>query len=207
LDLAQGRAGIKAAAEWIRHDKFVLLGVEHTFNVPLRIDGEDHTLHGTVDRLGIRFNYGIPYLSVDDLKTGLRPDHLQYANQWTVYSYASLQDAFWTDFLAMPSFYDLMDRVESKGLSMWGGTPEDHPPMGRAGRWLAIRNGEFKAHNTGQRTEAHYRRLMVHIREYIRAQRAGVHPMTTDTKKCNFCAWRDVCGQAPLPDFQEGVDD
>lgn len=203
--LAQMRTALTQAHEWMVKSKDILLATEYTFDLPIEVDGEIHTLHGTIDRLAIRMKDRMPVLSVDDWKTGVKPDHLQYAMQWSVYSWASTQLGFWNDFLETPGFDEVDRRVSSRGVSLYEST--EQPLAERWGRWLAVRNGEFKPVDCGQRTEQHYKRMRLAISQYVRAIRADVAPLTTDTKKCAYCAWRNICGDAPLPDPQEGIDD
>jgi len=89
------------------------------------------------------------------------------------------------------------------------------PLAARRGRWLNIRGtsterpgqDDFKVSDVGWRTPEHYARMHVAIREFMKAQRAEVFPLTVSGKTCHYCPWsHGVCGNAPLPEFQEGID-
>lgn len=210
---SQSKLVLPEAYEWMSKgvgSKDVLLGTEVSFDIPFYLPGDDeeHTLHGTIDRLVLRMIDRRPVLGIDDWKTGKRPFHLQYATQWTAYSWASLHPAFWTQFMEVPGFDELEERLLAKrGFSLYP-APDDKPVVARRGRWLAVRDGAFKAHDAGWRDEQHYRRLMLMIQQYVAARRLGVHPLTTDTEKCRYCPFNQICGDdAPIPTYQIGVDE
>lgn len=181
----------------------ILLALEHTFEIPLVLDGEEHILTGTVDRLTIRFRNRKPYLSIEDFKTGKRPTHLRFATQWTVYALASQHFAFWLDFDS-PSFEDLLRRFASKKLDLFE-TPDQFPLIPRKGKWLSLTDG-FSQHDAGWRNEHDYARLMVHLREYVKARRLNVTPLTVSGHTCLYCpfARNGACGGVPIPE-DEGV--
>jgi hypothetical protein len=188
-------------------DDGILLGLEHTFSVPIDIDGEQHELAGTVDRLALRFYKRKPLLSVEDFKTGKRPSHLKFATQWTVYSYASTQPAFWTDFIVAQEekFSELLDKLNARGFDLYE-VPNGLPLIARRGRWLSLADG-FDSHDAGWRGEHDYARLRVHLREYVKARRADVHPLTVTGHTCLYCpfARNGACGGVPIPELESGA--
>jgi hypothetical protein len=211
--LQRSLGNLRAAHEWIKKDKSILLGLEHTFDVPIEIDGEVHTLHGTIDRLGLRMVNMRPVLSVDDLKGYRRKKtHLDWATQWTLYSYASLQPEFWTAFYdeaVIDGFAEVMDRLHGRGKTLYHGRSARHDleVIPRRGRLLWAWDG-FQVQDTGYREEPHYARLRAHLREYIKAVRADVYPLTVDGFICSYCPFgaAGICGNAPLPTRQEGIE-
>lgn len=184
----------------------ILLALEHSFWVPIEIDGETHTLHGTVDRLSLRTYYKKPYLSIDDWKSGREATYLDWATQWTLYAYASQNAAFWSDFVDSEGFQEIEERLNARGLQLYD-SPDDLPLIERRGRWLSVRDG-FKERDCGWRTEQHYARLKAQLREYIKAVRADIYPLTVDGHVCNYCPWSRSgdCGDAPLPERQVGIE-
>lgn len=202
--LVDGRSSLRKALGWAKKEKTVLLGIEVPFNVPIEVDGEQHTLHGTIDRLVLRNYAGRRWVQIEDAKTGKKPAHLRLALQWTAYSYATLQPEFWAPYYEEDTegFNWAIARLAEAGEALHEGIP-GLAALPRRGRWLWLRNGDFSTHDCGERTQWDYNRLRFHVREYLRAQAAGVHPPTTDTEKCQYCPWRDgVCGQEPFPDHQ-----
>ena len=210
--LQRSLGNLRAAYEWIKKDKSVLLGLEHTFDVPIVIDGEQHTLHGTIDRLALRMINSRPVIGVDDLKGYRRKKtHLDWATQWTLYSYASLQPQFWEPFYVddaiAEGFAEIVDRLDRRGLAIYAASADDsREVLPRAGRLLWAWDG-FQAVSTGYRTEAHYARLRAHLREYIKSVRADIYPLTVDGHVCSYCPFGNgICGDAPLPARQEGIE-
>lgn len=195
---------LRGAYEFLNRDKSILLAVEHSFNVPIEIDGETHTLHGTVDRLVLRMIERTPVLGIDDAKTGQIKSHLDSATQWTVYAFASQDPCFWGDFDS-EGFEEVERRLGARGVQLYR-SHEDLPLIARRGRWLAARD-EFAVKDCGWRTEAHYARLRAQLREYVAAVRADVYPLTVDGAICQYCPWNSgVCGNAPIPLRQEGIE-
>lgn len=214
--LQRSLGNLRAAYEWIKKDKSVLLALEHTFDVPIVIDDEEHTLHGTIDRLALRMINSRPVLGVDDLKGYRRKkSHLDWATQWTLYAYASLAPEFWAPFYedeaVVEGLADVVDRLDRRGLELYPGVHTLGEPTGtrtipRAGRLLWAWDG-FQVLDTGYRGEAHYGRLRAHLREYIKAVRADVYPLTVDGYICSYCPFGNgICGGAPLPARQEGIE-
>lgn len=215
--LARSLNSLRQAYEWLKKERSVLLSLEHSFDVPIEIDGEVHTLHGTADRINLRMVNSRPVLGIDDLKGYRRKKtHLDWATQWTLYSYASLQPEFWTSFYdegVIDSFAEVMDRLHARGVTLYHGTSTRHDleVIPRRGRLLWAWDG-FQVQDTGYRTERHYARLRAQLRQYIRAVRYDVWPLTVDGHVCTYCPFNGladnglpICGDAPLPPRQEGI--
>lgn len=207
--LQRSLGNLRAAASWIKRDKAVLLSLEHTFDTPIAVDGEEHTLHGTLDRLCLRMVNARPVLGIDDLKGYRRKKtHLDWATQWTVYSFASLHPNFWLPFYGTDEvaegFAEVVDRLGARGVSLFR-SPLEQDVIPRAGRLLWAWDG-FEAVNVGYRDVRHYARLVVHLREYIKAVRADVYPLTVDGFVCSYCPFNHgICGDVSLPERQEGI--
>lgn len=221
----RGLRGLELYYQNLLNDTGTLLALEQRFLVGITVDGEDHELTGTLDRLALRWGSDRkPYLSIDDFKTGRKPEYLRFATQWTVYGYATTQPLFWADFDS-PEFNELHHNlVAKKGLDL-AENPDGVPLMKRKGRWIAFdSDGKthgadpktrswsesssargFHIHNAGWRDEADYRRLRVHLREYIKAVRADVWPLTVAGNVCTYCefARNGMCGGEPLPELTE----
>lgn len=198
----RGVRGLEMYFEELKNDTGILLAIEKHFEIPIEVDGETHTLTGTIDRVAMRWYQRKPYISIEDAKTGKKPTYLRFANQWTFYAYASTQPGFWADFNS-PEFDELYRKLVAKKLDFMV-NPDGLEVMKRKGRWLSFREG-FAIHDAGWRTEADYRRLKVHLREYIKAVRGDVFPLTVEGQVCTYCpfARNGMCGGEPLPELEE----
>lgn len=185
----------------LRVDTGILLAIEKHFEVPIEIDGVVHTLTGTLDRLALRWYNRKAYLSIEDAKTGKKPTYLRFATQWTVYSFASTQVEFWTDF-DDPGFDEIHNNLVKRKVELME-NPEGLPLIPRRGRWLSFRDG-FAVHDAGWRTDADFRRLKVHLREYIKANEHDVFPLTVEGHVCTYCPFsrNGLCGGEPLPELE-----
>lgn len=210
--LQRSLGNLRGAYTWLQHDKSVLLGLEHSFNVPITIDGEEHTLHGTLDGLRLRMINSRPAIGIDDLK-GYRKKkyYLDWETQWSMYSLASLHPDFWVPFYQDPviadGFAEVVSRLEPRGLALYPSVSNpDLKVLPRRGRLLWAWDG-FQVQDAGWRTEEHYARLRAHLREYIKAVRADVYPLTVNGHVCSYCPFgKGICGDAPLPERQEGIE-
>lgn len=201
----RGLRSLRDYYDVLRKDDGILLALEHTFDVPITLDdGSHHVLHGTADRLAIRFYKRKPYLSIEDFKTGKKPAYLSFATQWTVYAYASEHAVFWSPFTT-EDFEDLLRRLNSKKLDLFH-TPDNFEVIPRRGRWLALGAEGFSISDAGWRGAHHYARLRVQLAEYVKARKLGVHPLTVDGHICTYCpfARNGACGGVPVPGVDEG---
>lgn len=184
-----------------------LLALEQYFEVPHVIPGdpEEHVLTGTADRLSLRV-FGPrkrPYLSIDDFKSGKKPSRLRYAVQWSMYGKASLHPEFWRPF--GDAITPIVEALHKKKLALWD-DGSGLPIIARRGRWISLTEGA-QLSDAGWRGPHDYARLDVALREYVKAQRADVHPLTLSGEVCEYCpfARNGDCGGVPIPEIEDGA--
>lgn len=176
-----------------------LLGLEIEFRVPIdlasygvpdfdkvRGDGGQHYLKGTIDKLMMRRYNRKPYISIEDFKTGKQQTWLRHNNQFTVYSFASLQPEFWTP---------------------WGDQAQEryefYKDWARRGNWFNV--SEVKGHDAGWRGPQDYERMKLALAEYVRANEVQVFPLTLTGEVCRYCDFRDgTCGGIAVPEENHG---
>lgn len=189
----RGTKVIRDYADLIKSDTGKLLALEYQFSVPLLIDGRQHTLTGTADRISQRLHLRKPYLNVEDFKTGKVPTYLRYNMQFSAYTWASTQREFWDGFDDPERAYELT---------------KDWP---RRGTWVDMHTVTRK--DAGWRSEADYGRLMVALREYVKAVEAEVYPLSIKGDVCMFCPFGREhpvtkapaeCGGIALADEEDG---
>lgn len=168
-------------------DDSELLALELQFHVPVDLgDLGIHTLTGTLDRLCVRKFKNKKYLSIEDFKTGKQPAWLRYSVQWTVYSFAARHPDFWLPW-------------EDEAQAMH----ERWKDVAHRGRWIDVRLN--KVVDAGWRSQQDYDRLMVALREYVKAVNAEIYPLTMTGETCLYCPFRDgTCGGVPVPDEDAG---
>lgn len=183
---AKGIEALKLYAQMIEADNGQLLALEYQFHVPLVLDGVQHTLTGTADRISRRLQVRKPYLNIEDYKTGKVPTYLRHRMQFTAYAWASLQRPFWDGF---------DDPEEAYART------KDWP---RRTTWVDMATVTRK--DGGWRGEQDYARLMVALREYVRAVEADVYPLTLEGSVCTFCPFSRTgqCGGVKVPEDDEG---
>lgn len=185
--LRKGLAVLGVYWEHLQRDKAKVLGLEVEFNLPYMLDGVEHTMHGTMDKLTLRRS-GRAFLNVEDFKTGEDYVALRWNQQFTIYSWATTQRAFW---------------------DLWGAEADDlwerTSVMPRRGTWISLRGG-CKRSDAGYRGPQDYARMDVALREYVRANEAGIYPLTLTGAVCRFCPFREgICGGVPVPDENYGA--
>lgn len=212
----RGRTMLRSYYELLRKDDGKLLALEYQFEVPLHVDGRQHTLTGTLDRLALRKWYGTPYLSIEDFKTGKQPYYLRQNIQGTAYAYASMQPEFWqSDFF--PSFdqatLDGIERYLAKFRYRlhegtrewwWSGVARVQVPdiAGRRFRWINMQ--EIKYADGGWRGPHDYERLRIAVAAYVRAQEEAIYSPTLDGVVCQYCSFQRICGGVGLPERSHG---
>jgi hypothetical protein len=180
--------GLKTLEDYyslLRSDDGLLLALEIEFEVPIQLNGVEHIITGTLDRLAIRKYMRKAYLSIEDFKTGKKPTYLRYGLQWTIYSWATTQPEFWAE------FPETEKRIET------------YAPWARRGRWIDL-HGKIAIHDCGWRGEQDYARMKVALAEYVRAVEADVYPLSISGANCMFCPFREVCGGVALPEENHG---
>lgn len=184
--LRKGLALLDVYWEQLQRDVGKVLGLEVEFNLPLVIDGEEHLMHGTMDKLTLRRS-GRSFINVEDFKTGREYIGLRWNLQFTIYTWATLQPAFWD------AWGD-----EGPGLSA------RFANMPRRGTWIDVRGG-IKRRDAGYRADLDWQRMKVALREYIRANKAEVYPLTLTGSVCRYCPFREgICGGVPVPEETYG---
>jgi hypothetical protein len=194
-----------------------LLALEFQFAVPLAgTDGRVHTLTGTVDRLSLRKQKTLPYIIIQDWKTGVQPRFLRHNQQGTVYAYASHQRAFWrgedptgSGIPDLPSFPDeVLDELEQAFATQRYMFVSDSPLMSkglspRKFEWINVR--ELRIGNGGWRTVDDYARLVLAVEGYVAANEADVYMPTLSGETCQFCPFQRSCGGVGLPAADAGA--
>jgi hypothetical protein len=213
----RGRTLLRSYYELLQRDDGKLLALEYEFAVPLVVEGRQHTLTGTVDRLAVRKWYGTPYLSIEDFKTGKQPYYLRQHIQGTAYSYASTQPEFWSSDI-YPSFdqatLDGIERFFAKmGYRLHDGTKRDWwsgpaktevtEVASRRFRWVNMQ--EIKYKDGGWRGPQDYSRLRLVVDAYVRAQEAGIFSPVLDGVVCQYCPFQRSCGGTGLPLADHGM--
>ena len=194
----RGRKAITDYYPMLKADQGLLLALEYTWNAPITIDGQRHELTGTVDRLAIRHASDGPYLSVEDFKTGKKPTYTRQLVQWTMYSYASTQPAFWE------GFGELIEPVVKKLHTQNRALFNDGTGLSvikRRGRWINMGQGStVSIHDVGWRDEGDYARLKVQLREYVNAHTHQVFPLNLTGEVCLYCPFsrNGACGGVPI---------
>ena len=185
----KGHQTIDLYAKYLAGDRSKLLGLEIEFDLPFELDGEQHTFHGTMDRLSLQKLSGQPYVEVADFKTGQDYRYLRWNAQFSGYCWATTQPKFWTDGWGQDEGQELSVR-----FSM----------LARRGVWVSLRNGVDRQ-DAGWRGPQDYDRFWVAIREYVKAVKADVYPLSLTGNVCFYCPFREgICGGVAVPDMDHG---
>lgn len=194
----KGHAILDVYHESMVKDTGKLLALEVPFNLPFALpDGSTHTLHGTMDKLALRKTGSNTYVSVEDYKTGKDyPDKLRWNLQFSVYGWATLQRAFWTD---------------AWGEEEGGALHTRFQQLARRGTWVSLRKGVDKM-DAGWRGWADYSRMWVGIEQYIRAVEADIYPLSMRGDVCEYCKFGQpnaddvvLCGGVAVPGKDHGA--
>lgn len=185
--LRKGHQSLDLFAKHLKGDQSKLLGLEVEFNLPFELDGEQHTFHGTMDRLSLRKTTSATYVNVEDYKTGQDYKHLRWNAQFSGYCWATTQEAFWEPWGA-------------EGPRMY----QRFHLMARRGTWVSLRNGVDRQ-DAGWRGPQDYARFWACIREYVKAVKADIYPLSLKGDVCEFCRYREgLCGGVSVPDPEHG---
>lgn len=167
--------------EYLQGDKSKVLGLEVSFTLPYVLDGETHEIHGTMDRLSLRKG-SVPFLNIEDYKSGKDYVKLRWNLQFTIYSWATVQPAFWEQ--GMWAGQGLYDRFRM---------------LPRRGTWISVRSGVRRS-DAGFRGPQDFARMDAALRQYVKAVRAEVYPLSIVGEVCEYCPFREgICGGVPVP--------
>lgn len=180
--------GVQALTKWhgiYQWDTDTVLAREHQFTVP--VEGTDHYLTGTIDRLSLRYmgRFDEHVVLIQDYKTNSKLptyNYLQHDLQFTAYAYATTRPEFWTN-------------VEN-GDHLWQ-TFANHR---RWGEWIHLRAP--KRMDAGERTETHYARLRYAVNAIASSIELGIFVPNISGEACTYCDFRKACGLPTLE--QEG---
>lgn len=182
--------GPKLLRDWwgiISWDSALVLGREHTFDVPI---GDGHTLHGTVDKIEIVFRADINgglggwVLKISDYKTNNKTptyDYLAEDLQFSAYSYASLQPEFWANI---------------GGHAAW----ERYKDLPRYGEWVQLGGAVPKRMDAGIREQRHYNRIVMAVDALAESVAMRIFVPNISGESCRYCEFRKACG---LPELDE----
>jgi hypothetical protein len=208
----RGREAITTYYKLLTKEDSRLLGLEYQFTVPLLgIDGRQHTLTGTVDRLSIKRFYGTPYISIDDFKTGKQPTYLRYHIQGTCYAYASLQPEFWQS-EQHPSFDDatlaaLERAFAGNRYKLHDGTRLEDETItevaSRRFRWINLQTVKFA--DGGWRGPIDYERMRTTVTKYVDAHESNVFSLNLTGEICVYCPFNDTCTGLGIADEDHGA--
>lgn len=199
----RGRNAIRDYFLVLEHDNAQTLALELPFDLPITLEQTgEHTVGGTVDALRLRTASRRVFLSVEDGKTGKKPTYLRYAGQWTVYSWASLQPAFWEPF--GDDLAKITEPLARKGYALFN-DGSGLPVIPRRGRWLSWK-GTFGVHDVGWRTEVDFARMKVAMDQYVKANEAEAYTLNMSGDVCMFCPFsrNGMCGGIPIAEITEG---
>jgi len=163
-------------------DSDVVLAREYTFDVPI---GDGHVLHGTVDKLVLRFEPKLNRraLRVVDFKTDNKTptyDYLAEDLQFTAYGFATTQEEFWT---GIPNGIELFKEFQ------------DFP---RYGEWVQLKGP--KRMDAGERVQRHYSRLIYAVNAISDSVAMRIFVPTISGESCRYCDFREVCGLPVIED-------
>jgi hypothetical protein len=189
--------------EVLTKDTGKLLALEVEFNLPFTLPngdatsgGDQHTLHGTMDRLCLRKTGSNTYVNVEDLKTGQDYKFLRWNNQFSIYCWATTQLKFWTDAWGMQEGTELFTRFGQ---------------LARRGTWVSLRSG-LDRKDAGWRGEQDYARMWMCVHEYVKAVEADIYPLSLKGDVCFYCQYGQpnvegdvLCGGVAVPDKDHGA--
>jgi hypothetical protein len=171
----------------IQWETDLVLGREYEFDVPI---GNGHTLHGTVDKLTVRWHAATErwILLISDYKTNNKVPTYGYLEedlQFSAYAYASLQPEFWVN---------MFPGDAAKGLELW----ERYKDLPRYGEWVQLVGS--KRMDAGIREERHFNRLIMAVNAMADSIAMRIFVPNISGETCRYCEFRKHCG---LPELME----
>lgn len=177
--------GPRILADWwalIQWESDVVLAREYEFDVPI---GDGHRLHGTVDKLAIRYLAALDssVVLVSDYKTaGKRPtyEYLEDDLQFTAYTFATLQPEFWEN---LPDGLALYERLKD---------------LPRRGEWVHLQ--DIHRMDAGPREQHQYNRLIYAVNAMAESVALRIFVPDISGATCRYCEYRNRCGLPDIPD-------
>ena len=178
----QGPVMLKNWWSIIQWDSNLVLAREHTFDVPI---GDGHMLHGTVDKLEVRYHAPANgyVVMISDYKTNAKVPTYGYLEediQFSAYGYASLQPEFWAN---IPNGEQLF---------------QDYADLPRWGEWVSL--VQPRRMDAGVRTQRHFNRLTMAINALADSVAMRIFVPNISGETCRYCEFREQCG---LPEIVE----
>lgn len=178
--------GLNLIEKWYgiyQWDTDTVIAREHQFTVP--VEGTDHHLTGTIDRLALRYMGGIDahVVLIQDYKTNRKVptySYLQHDLQFSAYAYASTRPEFWADLDNGERLYELY-----RDKRRWA-------------EWIHLR--QPKRMDAGERSDLHYNRLRYAVEAIGNAVALGVFIPNISGESCTYCDFRKSCGLPTLED-------
>jgi len=175
--------GPRVLTDWwsvISWETDLVLAREHTFDVPI---GNGHTLHGTVDKLVVRYRAKTDenVLLISDYKTNKKTptyDYLEEDLQFSAYAYASTRPEFWT--------------------GLHPGAFEKYQDLPRYGEWVQLTVP--RRMDAGIRSERHYNRLTMAVNALADSVAMRIFVPNISGESCRYCEFRKQCGLPELMD-------
>lgn len=176
--------GLTLIAKWwgiVQWDTDTVIAREHQFTVP--VEGTDHHLTGTIDRLVLRYMGGIDahVVLIQDYKTNRKAptySYLQHDLQFSAYAYASTRPEFWVDLEDGDKLYQL------------------YADKRRWAEWIQLRTP--KRMDAGERTDLHYARLRYAVKAIADSIAMGIYVPNISGESCAYCDFRLQCGLPTL---------
>lgn len=171
----------------IQWETDLVLGREYSFDVPI---GNGHTLHGTIDKLTVRWSPKDDswVVLISDYKTAAKTPTYAYLEedlQFSAYGYATLQPEFWEA---------MFPGDPAKGLALY----EKYKDLPRRGEWVQL--VESKRMDAGLREQRHYNRLIMAVNNMADSIDMGIFVPSISGESCRYCEFRKQCG---LPEIME----
>jgi len=178
-------SGPRILADWwalIQWDSDVVLAREYEFDVPI---GDGHVLHGTVDKLALRYMASLDtqVVLISDYKSNAKRPTYEYLEddlQFTAYSYATLQPEFWVN---LPDGAAMHQRLSA---------------LPRRGEWVHLQ--DVHRMDAGAREQHHYNRLIYAVNALSESVAMRIFVPNISGASCRYCEFRRRCG---LPDIPE----
>lgn len=164
-------------------DTDTVIAREHEFTVP--VEGTEHQLTGTVDRLVLRYMGKLDehVVLIQDYKTNRKVptySYLQHDLQFSAYAMASTRPEFWSGLKNGEQLYEV------------------YADKRRWAEWIHLRAP--KRMDAGERSDLHFNRLRYAVNAIADAVALGVFIPNISGEACAYCDFRKSCGLPSLED-------